>query len=84
MQSETHVVPSNNKAPTQVKHVVTVPEQVAHGEVHLSQDVAVVELINPVGQSFKHWFKCRIGYGLVQVVQLVVVPDQAVQFPPQV
>jgi dTDP-4-dehydrorhamnose 3,5-epimerase-like enzyme len=53
-QSETHVVPSSNKVPIQLKHVVTVPEQVAHGEVQISQDVEVDETIYPVGQLFKH------------------------------
>jgi dTDP-4-dehydrorhamnose 3,5-epimerase-like enzyme len=53
-QSETHVVPSINKVPIQDKHVVTDPEQVAHGEVQISQDVEVDELMNPVGQLLKH------------------------------
>jgi hypothetical protein len=79
VQSDTHVVPSSNKVPTQVKQVVTLPVQVAHGEVHTSQDVDDADLRYPVGQSLKHWVRCKIANGLEHVVQLVVVPDHAVQ-----
>jgi hypothetical protein len=81
VQSDTHVVPSSNKAPTQVKQVVILPVQVAHGEVHASQDVEDADLRYPVGQSLKHWVRCKIGNGLEHVVQVVVVLDQVMQLP---
>ena len=60
-------------------HVVTDPEHVAHGEVHWSQESPVAEVMKPVGHVSKQLFTCKIGYGLEQAVQLLVVPEHEVQ-----
>jgi hypothetical protein len=63
-----------------VTQVEVVDVQVAQGLRHESQDVPEAAGIKPPGQSFLQTAKCKIGFDVPQLVQVVVVPEHVKQF----